>query len=399
MTPAQTLEIIGLGHRGEGIAYVEGAPVFVPHTLAGETIIAEVSGNRGRLLDIVEPSPDRVAPFCPHFGRCGGCQLQHMAPSSYGAFKRDLVVSALAHAGVEADVAEPVIAHGTGRRRVTLHATRHGAGFMGLRSHDIHPIEACPILVPALVKAPEIAARIAALLGPCDVAFTVADTGLDVAIKGKGLKPSAAIAELARRYDIARVSLNGEPLYSVRAPLLALGKAGVALPVAGFLQATAAAEAELATRVTDAARGLKSMADLFSGIGPFALRLAQIAPVFAADSDKAAIDALAKAVRTTTGLKPLSAECRDLFREPLTPFELNRFDCVVLDPPRAGAKAQVLELAKAKVKRVIYVACDPQSFGRDAAILVAAGYRIGTVTPVDQFAFSAHIELLAVFDR
>jgi 23S rRNA (uracil1939-C5)-methyltransferase len=399
MNATQKLAISALGHRGEGIARDGDRTIFVPLTLAGETVTAEIDGNRGRLVDIIEPSSERAAPFCPHFGRCGGCQLQHLSLAAYQEFKRNLVVSALEHAGVKAEVTALISAHGNGRRRVTFHATRHGAGFMGLRSHDIHAIDICPILVPALRNAPGIARDLAALFGPCDVAFTAADNGLDVTVKGKGLKSHHAIADLARRHDLARVSLNDETLYSIRTPVIAIGKADIPLPVASFLQATAAAETELASHVVAAAKGFKSIADLFCGVGPFALRLAANAPVFAADSDKPAIAALGKASRTTPGLKPITAERRDLFREPMTPFELNRFDCVILDPPRAGAKAQAIELAKAGVKRVIYVSCDPQSFARDAAILIEGGYRVGAVLPVDQFAYSAHVELIAIFDR
>lgn len=399
MNPARQLTISALGNRGEGIARDGDNTIFVPLTLPGETVTAETAGNRGRLVDVLSPSPDRIEPFCPHFGRCGGCQLQHMAPDAYREFKRSLVTSALDHAGVAAEVAPTLAAHGAGRRRVTLHATKAGAGFMGLRSHDIHPIETCPILVPALARAPEIARDLAAVFGPCDVAFTAADNGLDVVVKGKGLKAPRTIADLARHHDLARLSLNDETLYSIRTPHIVMGSAEVPLPIASFLQATATAEAELAARVVDAAKGSKSIADLFCGVGPFALRLAAMAPVFAADSDKAAIDALQKAVRTASKIKPLAAERRDLFREPLTLFELNRFDCVVLDPPRAGAKAQVAELAKSKVKRIIYVSCDPQTFARDAAVLVAGGYAIGPVQAVDQFAYAAHIELVAVFER
>lgn len=399
MTEPTKLTISALGHRGEGIARNGEQTIFVPLTLPGETVVADVGGNRGQLVEILDVAPERAVPFCPHFGGCGGCQLQHAAPQTYAEFKRSLVVSALEHAGVSASVTPLVLAHGAGRRRATLHATRNGAGFMALRSHDIYPIDRCPILVPALNNAPQIAQDLAALFGPCDVSFTAANNGLDVVVKGKGLKPPRALADLARKYDLARVSLNEETLYVVRTPVVTMGRVEVELPVASFLQATTEAEVELAGRVSAAAMGYKSVADLFCGVGPFALRLAEKAPVYAADSDKPAILALQKATRGAKGLKPLTSERRDLFREPLTIYELNRFDCVVLDPPRAGAKAQAEELMRSKVKRIIYVSCDAQSFARDAAILIKGGYTIGEVTPVDQFAWSAHTELLAIFDR
>lgn len=401
----ETLTIERLGHRGEGVAMRSDKPVFVPLTLPGETITAEIEGNRGQLVDILTRSPDRQPAPCPHFGACGGCQLQHLTPPAYLAFKRGLVVDALSRAGVEAEVADPVMAHGAGRRRATLHAAsaRAGqsavAGFMALRSHDIHDLDRCPILVPALAPAPDIARAIAATLGPCDIAFTATDLGLDIAIRVKGGKPNARLTAIARQFDLARLSLNGEPLIVHRQPFVTMGPSLVPVPVSSFLQATAEAENILAGLVVEAVKSRKKIADLFCGVGPFALRLAQFAPVFAADSDVPALAALDAARRNTKGLKPITAERRDLFREPLVDFELKRFDAVVLDPPRAGAEAQIAELARSKVKTIAYVSCDPQSFARDAASLIAGGYKISTVTPVDQFVFSAHIELFAVFDR
>lgn len=396
---AQTLAITGLGHRGEGVANHEGKPVFVPLTLPGETVRAELDGTRGRLLDIVTSAPERVDPYCSHFGQCGGCQLQHMAQPAYADWKRDLVVDALARAGLAAEVLPLVVALGAGRRRATLHATPTKAGFMGVRSHQIHDLDTCPILVPALATAPAIARAIAAQLGPCDVGFTASAVGLDVSVHAKGAKPKPGLAGLAETFDLARLALNGEVILNYRTPYILMGDAQVPLPVGSFLQATEAAETALGGLVVAAAKGSKAVADLFCGLGPFALRLAAQGPVYAADSDKPAILALDAARRGAKGLKALTAERRDLFREPLTRFELNRFDCVVIDPPRAGAQAQARELAGSKVKTIISVSCDPRSFVRDAAILIAGGYRMGVVTPLDQFAWSAHVEVFAVFTR
>lgn len=399
MSRTQTLVIDRLGHRGEGVATFEGKPVFVPATLPGETVAVTIEGNRGTLLDILAPSPERRTAPCPHFAACGGCQLQHLDAAAYSQFKRSLVVDALSRAGVAAEVKDPIIAHGAGRRRATLHATKRTAGFMALRSHEIHALDRCPILVSALAQAPRIARDLAAAIGPCDVAFTASDMGLDVAIRAKGARANPKFTELARRFDLARLSLNGEPLIVHRPPTVTMGRAQVPLPVGSFLQATEAAENALADLAVAAVDGAKQVADLFCGIGPFALRLAEHAAVFAVDSDSPAVAALDAAKRKAKGLKPITAERRDLFREPLGPFELNRFDAVVLDPPRAGAQAQVAELAKSKVRTIAYVSCDPQSFARDAAVLIAAGYAIGQVMPLDQFAFSSHTEVFAAFNR
>lgn len=399
MTGSVALTISALGQRGEGIADWEGKRIFVPRTLPGETVSAEIVEGRAFPHHILSASPDRIAPLCSHFGSCGGCQLQHMAPSAYLDFKAGLVADQLARAGIVAQVNAPVIAHGAGRRRVTLHATSEGAGFMGLRSHTLHPIDLCPILVPALADAPAIASEAARLVGPCDVAITATDAGRDVSVRAKAPRNGARLAGLVPTFKLARIALNGEPVVIDNAPFVTMGRARVPLPPGGFLQATAAGEEALAGLVLDAAKGAKRVADLFCGIGPFALRLAERHRVFAADSEGAAIEALAEAARRTQGLKPIEARKRDLFRDPLSPFELSGFDAVVIDPPRAGAQAQVRELAQSKVPAVLYVSCDPQSFARDAAVLIAAGYGMGPVTPVDQFAYSAHVELFAAFTR
>ncbi len=304
MSGIETLTIERLGHRGEGIATFDDKPVFVPLTLEGETVAAAIEGYRGRLVEIVSPSPKRVEPFCPHYGACGGCQLQHLEAEHYRQFKRGLIVDALSRADVEATVADPITAHGAGRRRVTMHATKSAAGFMALRSHAIHDVDTCPILVPPLARAPEISRAIATVVGPCDVSLTASDTGLDVAIRAKGARAGAPLTKIAQRFDLARLSLNGEPLILLRRPMVAMGQSNVPLPVSSFLQATARAEEVLASLVIEAVRGGKQVADLFCGVGPFALRLAASAPLFAADSDIHAIDALDTARRNTKGSNP-----------------------------------------------------------------------------------------------
>jgi len=391
--------ITALGARGEGIAEVEGRRVYVPFTLPGERVEIEVAGERGRLAEVTEPSPDRIAPFCPHFGRCGGCQLQHLGPAAYAAFKRDLVVTALAHAGIEADVAPLLDARGAGRRRTTLHMRGRAAGFMGFHSHDLENLDRCPILVPALARAPDIARAVQAAAGDGDVSLTATLTGIDLDVKPRHRTRPERLAPLFAPLGLARLSLDGETLLLGRAPVLKIGAALVDIPTQGFLQATEAAEAILARLVAEALGGAKSIADLFCGIGPFALRLAESARIFAADSDREAVAALAKAARSTRGLKPLEAVRRDLFREPLSPVELGRFDGLVFDPPRAGAEAQARDIAASRVPAVVAVSCEPKTFARDAKILVEGGYRLEGVRPVDEFAFSTNVELVGVFRR
>jgi 23S rRNA (uracil1939-C5)-methyltransferase len=392
--------ITALGQRGEGIAEIGGARVYVPFTLPGEDVEIALEGERGTLQAVLAASADRIDPFCPYFGTCGGCALQHAAPKTYAGFKRGLVVSALSHAGIDSPVGELVDARGSGRRRATLHTRGAAAGYMRARSHELLDIEACPILVPALQKsAPAMARALHAAVGDSDIGFTATATGLDVSVATeRKLKPQKLVP-MAQTLRLARLSLNGELVLQVQAPAVRTGKALVELPIGSFLQATEAAEETLAGLVLAGLKGVRNVADLFSGVGPFTLRIAQIARVLAADSDKPAIAALQKAVNHTQGLKPVTALARDLFRDPLAPVELAPFDAVVFDPPRAGAEAQARELAAAKVKTVVAVSCEPRTFARDAAILLAGGYRLESVTPVDQFAYSTHVEVVGVFRR
>lgn len=388
-----------MGRRGEAVADFDGTAVFLPYALPGETIRAGVDGERGTLHEVLTTSPQRVDPFCAHFGLCGGCLLQHWERNAYSAWKRGLVEAALRHAGLDAPLAGLVDAGGDGRRRATIHARRSGAGFMKLRSHSIHDIDRCPILVPALASSFDIARAIQSRVGDCDVTFTASDTGLDAAIKGRRDADQLALASLANELGLARLSLNGEILIEHQTPAVAFGRAKVKLPVQSFLQATAAGENSLASMVKTAVAGTKRVADLFCGIGPFALRLAETSLVFAADSDGAAITALTAAARHVERLKPVEAVKRDLYREPLTSRELAAFDAVIVDPPRAGAEAQMRELAKSTVRTIASVSCDPGTFARDAAILIKGGYRLLSVTPVDQFVWSAHVEIMGVLTR
>jgi 23S rRNA (uracil1939-C5)-methyltransferase len=268
------------------------------------------------------------------------------------------------------------------------------------RSHDLYAIDTCPILVPALAKAPEIAHVIWQSVGDCDVSFTATLTGLDIAVRTEKRVQVARLMPFAQRQKgLARLALNGEMVLQNVPPAVRMGKATVELPIGSFLQATDAAEATLSALVVEGLAGRKVVADLFSGAGPFALRLAEAAKVAAFDSDKPAIAALEKAVRNTQGLKPVLAKARDLFRDPLAAIELKEFDGAVFDPPRAGAEAQAKELAASKLKTIVGVSCEPKTFARDAKILVEGGYRLERVTPVDQFAFSTHVEIVGVFRR
>jgi 23S rRNA (uracil1939-C5)-methyltransferase len=403
-----------VGARGDGRVASSPGALHLPFVLPGEEVLARLEADGPKLLSIERRSPDRIVPLCGYFGVCGGCKLQHWRREPYLSWKRELVVEALAAEGIEAAVAPIIDAHGAGRRRAIFHARREGekvrTGFMRVGSHELIDIDACPILAPALAGAPRLAARLAAILvragKPLDIAVTASETGLDVAVKGRGALPSTerdeAIA-FAAREDLARLSNHHEVIVERRAPLIAIGDCHVVPPPGAFLQATAQGEAILAELVGEALgkarRQPRRIVDLFCGIGPFALRLSRAAQIWAFDTDAAAVAALTKAARHTQGLKPLEAKARDLFRRPLLAAELAAFDAVILDPPRQGAQAQAQELARSKVSRIVYVSCNPSTFARDAKTLLASGYRIDAVTPLDQFRFSAHVELVAAFHR
>lgn len=405
----ERVKIDRIGHQGDGV--VAGAEkLFVPYTLPGETVEIAREGEHARLLKILTPSPERIEPICPHFGVCGGCALQHWKSGSYRAWKRALVEDALAREGVPTEIAPLVDAHGEGRRRAVLHARRGEekdvkVGFAGRRSHAIVPIDICPVLAPQLTRIFGIGRRAAEILAPkdkpLDLHFTATEGGLDLDIRGSGAvgeKLTAALARLAAEEKLARITRHGEAVVQLAEPALIIGKARVLLPPGPFLQATQAGEDALASLVVDAAGKAKKIADLFCGVGTFALRLATNAKILAVDSDAPAIAALARAAKAP-GLKPVETLTRDLFRRPLVAAELKGCDAVVLDPPRQGAEAQAKELARAPIKQVIYVSCSPATFARDAKILVSGGYRLVRVTPIDQFRYSAHVELVGVFAR
>ena len=410
----EQLTIVRLGHRGDGIADTPQGPVYTPYTLPGETVEVEpVAGHpdRRHLLRVVTPSDERIPAICAHFGVCGGCAIQHWVVERYREWKHGLVVATLAHAGLEATVEPLIDAHGEGRRRATFHARRGTrtileVGFAALRAHTLVPIEACPVLAPGLAGAVPAAWAIAEALESIDKALdiqmTATDNGPDVDVRGSGALSAAQTAALARtaeKHGLARITRHGELIVRRAVPSLRMGRATVALPPGSFLQATARGEEALARLVAVAAGRARSVADLFCGVGPFSLRLAEGARITALDADAPALESLQAAAKAAPGLKPVATLRRDLFRRPLTAPELKPFDAIVFDPPRQGGEAQAVEIAKSKVPLVIGGSCNPTTFARDARLLADGGYRLGTVTPVDQFKYTAHVELVAHFTR
>ena len=410
----ERLTIDHVGHFGDGVSLAGGTGIYVPYALGGETVdVLPSPGHPDRrvLSHIVTSSPERIDPFCLHFGTCGGCAVQHWKTESYRNWKRQLVIEILGHSGIVCEVTALIDAHGTGRRRMTLHARQSSqgilrVGFAAAGRHEIIAIDRCPVLDPAMHGAIEAANEIAELLKPIskplDIQVTAADNGLDIDVRGSGPLGTAmlsSLSKLAEKYNLARLTRHGELVIMRKPPAVKVGKAQVTLPPGSFMQPTAMGEETLAALAFERCKGAKHVADLFCGFGPFAFRLAEKFRVSAFDSDSGAVMALQNAVKLTQRLKPIKAETRDLFRRPLMPQELRDYDCVVFDPPRQGAQAQSEQLAASKITHVVAVSCNPVTFARDAQILIDGGFRIDSVTPVDQFRHTPHVELVATFRR
>jgi len=420
---AERLEVTidSLGAQGDGVgALADGTPVFGPFSAPGDVVVAEVktknrNGISAELVEITTPSPDRAEPPCAHFGTCGGCQLQFLKPDVYAAWVKDRAAMALAHHGFSADlVLDPVISSKASRRRLALKALKTVSGvllgFNERQSHRLVDVTACPVARPELT----------ALFGPirdvlaatleqamhATVHMTLTATGVDLLIEAPMALDLAArerLVAFANAHDVGALHWQDQgfldPVAIRRAPAMTLSGVHVPLPPASFIQATDEGEAALVKAVTKACKGLKRVADLFSGIGTFTFPLAREHQVLAVEGAKAALDALSSGANMAADLKQVIPLHRDLYRRPLTAKELEAFEAVVFDPPRAGAKEQVAELATSSVKRVVAVSCNPNTFSRDARLLADGGYVLESVQPVDQFLWSPHLELVGVFSK
>lgn len=349
--------------------------------------------------------------ICRHFGTCGGCTYQDYSPDDYRALKRGMILRAFERHGFsDPDVGDVIaVAPGTRRRAVFKIAKRASAvqiGFHAAKSHQIVDMHECLVITPAMFALVgglrEMMAGILHDGEDAEAHVTEADNGFDVSLRWpRKLDPTIAaeVARWMRKLNLARVSANNDVLSEMEQPQIRIGMADVRIPLNCFLQPTKQGEGVLQSFVFETFQKAKNAADLFCGVGTFTLPLAERARVHAVDSDKAMLDALASAVRNTSGLKPVTTEKRDLSKQPLLADELKSFDSVVLDPPRAGAQAQAVQLAQSKVRRIAYVSCNADTFARDARILADGGYKMETVVPVDQFLWSEHIELVGSFAR
>lgn len=407
----EALKITRLGALGDGIAEHNGRDLFVPFALPGETVEAEINNGHADVVNIVDASPDKQTPPCTHFKSCGGCATQHMGTETYQEWKRAIVVQALAAQKIDAPV-EPLVQCKTHARRRAVFACENNSdgfalGFHKAQSHDVVAIEMCSVLVP------EITDRLSELLklgkmiaagrrAVFKMTVLAAENGLDITIT-----ELASISEETRKaasrfcvqQRFARLTYEDELLIEVLPPNIKFGEVTVVPPAGGFLQAVKAAEDQMAALVTKHLKSSKHVVDLFCGSGTFALQIAKKSRVFAIEFDAPALNALDNAKRHATGLKPITHERRDLFRRPLLPRELEDYTGVVFDPPRAGAEAQCKNLAKSKIAKIAAVSCNPQSLARDVRILLDGGYSIDKIVPIDQFLWSAHVEVVVLLSK
>ncbi|MFN6951548.1 MAG: class I SAM-dependent RNA methyltransferase [Albidovulum sp.] len=405
------LTVERLGHLGDGIARgPDGAPVFVSMALPGEVVEGEVAGGRMASPRIMTPAPERIRAPCPHYRACGGCALMHASDGFVAAWKEGVVRSALAAQGISAAFRPVMTSPERSRRRATLagRRTKSGAivGFHGRASDTIVEVPDCRLLHPDIMAARPVLGEIVALgasrKGEVALAVTRSEFGLDLSVSGgKPLDQSlfAALAALAERADLARLTWDGQAVASRRPVVLRFGPARVAPPPGAFLQATAEGEAALLAAVREAVGPARRVVDLFAGSGTFSLPLATQGEVHAVEGEAAMLAALDAGWRTTPGLRRVTTETRDLFRRPLLPDELRGFDAVVIDPPRAGAEAQMREIAASHIARVAAVSCNPVTFARDLRILTEAGFVPDWMQVVDQFRWSPHVELAACLRR
>jgi len=397
-----------LGSQGDGVAETETGELFIPFTLPGETVTAARERDRATLMAVLEASPLRIDPVCRHFTECGGCAVQHLQTDAYQQWKRDKVVHALK--GIAGDIGALVPCAPATRRRVVLAARRADTGMLlGFHRHlspEIIPIEECPISLPEIVAALDrlrsVADLVCATTKSFRMAVTVTGSGLDVAVyeSGKlGENQRRLASNFVMANGFARLSIDDEIVIEPKKPVVMFGTVAVAVPPGAFLQATEAAEQTMADLVGGHLKRAKKVADLFAGCGSFALRLAAKSEVHAVEGDAAALSALDRGSRFATGLKRVTGERRDLFRRPLTFKELNAFDGVVFDPPRAGAEDQSKQIARSDVPFVAAVSCNPVTLARDLRILMDGGYMLKSVTPIDQFLWSPHVEAVALLEK
>ncbi len=405
------LKIDFVGHKGDGVAHLNNHALFVPYTLEGEVVTVEGSGPRREVISLKEKSSNRIEAICKHFGTCGGCQLQHMNESTYLTWKMGLVTEPLSRAGITLKPDDIVSFKDASRRKCVFNAQRTPAGmqlgFTEKSSVEIVSIDACPVLVPEindqLSNIRDLINSVPTTKNPLRVSVLVTKNGLDISIEDAKELSEAERQVLIKKtiaHKFSRLTVNIETLIKTAEPQIEIANTIVSPPPAAFVQALKQAEDDMSDIVASFLKGCKQVADLYCGIGTFALKLAENSAVYAVEDSGDALNSLDQAWRDTGGkLKQIKTEKRNLERRPVTFGELKKMDGLVFDPPRAGAELQCKQIAKSRVKKVAAVSCNPATLATDLAILITGGFAVKRIVPIDQFKYTPHVEVVVLLER
>ena len=405
------LKIDFVGHKGDGVAHLNNHPIYVPYALEGEVITVIGSGPRRDLDTIIEASENRIEPICKYFGTCGGCHLQHMSQPAYLEWKVGLVTEPLSRAGIDLEPDTILSYSDASRRKCVFNAQRTPAGmklgFNEKSSNEIVALDACPVLVPSineqLDEIHDLVNSVPTTKHPLRVSVLETKNGLDIAIEDAKPLSEAERQVLIKKtiaHKFSRLTVNLETLIKTAEPHIEIASTIIAPPPAAFVQALKHAEDDMSDIVSEFLKGCKQVADLYCGIGTFALKLAENSAVYAVEESGEALNSLDHAWRQTGGkLKQIKTEKRNLERRPVTFGELKKMDGLVFDPPRAGAELQCKQIAKSRVKKVAAVSCNPNTFATDLAILLAGGFEVKRIIPIDQFKYTPHVEVVALLER
>lgn len=413
-----------MGAGGDGVALIGEEKLFVPFGVTGDvldvTLVDEKAKYKtAKINEIIEPSVHRAEPICQHFGVCGGCRLQHINSEFYKKFQKKHVETTLQHRGFEnLEIGDVKISPLRSRRRARFNAVKiKGKLTLGLSEkaqHKLFDLKECPVMKDEITElVPSLRRFLNKILKNQDkmaIQVTLCENGLDVVFESKGepdLDLRMEIASFAELNDIARISWfdNGlkkpqyERLCERRKPFVRFGSRKVMTPPGSFLQATKEGEAALSRIALSFLKNCENIVDIFAGCGTFGVAALSRLNVHAVEYSVEMTNALRDSANLLKGTKKLTTEIRDLYLRPLNEFELNEFDGAIIDPPRAGAKAQVEEVIRSSITKIVMISCNPATFARDARMLVDAGFKMGTVTPVDQFLYSPHLEIIACFER
>lgn len=405
------LKVDFVGHKGDGVAHLNNNPLYVPYALEGEVITVKGNGPRREIDKIITPSDQRIEPICKYFGTCGGCQLQHMGESAYLEWKMALVTEPLSRVGISLKPDAILTYANASRRKCVFNAQRSSKGmllgFNEKSSSAIVALDSCPVLVPSineqLDKIHDLVNSVPTTKHPLRVSILDTKNGLDIAIEdAKPLSETErqVLIKKTIAHKFSRLSVNIETLIKTSEPHIEIASTIVSPPPAAFVQALKQAEDDMSDIVSGFLKGCKQVADLYCGIGTFALKLAENSAVYAVEESGDALNSLDEAWRDTGGkLKQIKTEKRNLERRPVTFGELKKMDGLVFDPPRAGAELQCKQIAKSRVKKVAAVSCNPSTLATDLEILIEGGFKVKRIVPIDQFKYTPHVEVVVLLER